>query len=102
MNIVMQELPKLLKLNVDYGFMGIYLNEKDRHYRLQGLICLGSHQFEQFADEISKIGELRPFKVTRVDVVNNEQERKKVEMLWEYQTQGTSFEGIKVSLLREI
>jgi hypothetical protein len=51
---------------------------------------------------MTKIGELRPFKVSRVDVVNNEEERKKVEMLWEYQKEGTSFEGIKVSLLREI
>lgn len=102
MNIVMQELPKLLKLNVDYGFLGIYLNEKDRQYRLQGLVCLGSHPFEQFVDQMTKIAELRPFKVSRVDVVNNEEERMKVEMLWEYQKEGTSFEGIKVSLLREI
>ena len=47
-------LPKLLK-PVDYGFLGIYQNEKDRHHRLQGLLCLGSHSFEEFNEELSKL-----------------------------------------------
>lgn len=42
--LALQLLPKLLK-PIDYGFLGIYQNEKDRHYRLQGLLCLGSHSF---------------------------------------------------------
>lgn len=75
--------PKLLK-PVDYGFLGIYQNEKDRHHRLQGLLCLGSHSFEEFNDELSKMQELRNFKALRVDVAS-EEERRKVEMLWEYQ-----------------
>lgn len=46
MTLAVQALTKILK-SVDYGFLGIYQTEKDRHHRLQGLICLGSHSFEE-------------------------------------------------------
>ena len=36
-----KELGKILKSSVDYGFMGLYFNEKERDYRLQGLLCIG-------------------------------------------------------------
>lgn len=100
LTLATQELPKVLRNVVDYGFLGVYFNEKDRHYRLQGLLCLGSHAFEEFAEEMSKNGELRLFRALKVDV-SSEEERRKVELLWECQTEGASFEGIKVSLLRE-
>lgn len=33
--------------------------------------------------------------------VQNEEERRKVEALWEYQTEGVTFEGVKVEMIRD-
>jgi hypothetical protein len=38
---------KCIKQKIDYGFMGLYLSE-DGQYEVQGLICLGSMQFDEF------------------------------------------------------
>jgi hypothetical protein len=84
MTLALQTLPRVLK-PIDYGFLGVYLNEKERHHRLQGLLCLASHNFEELNEELAKHGDLRCFKALRVDI-GSEDERRKVEMLWENQT----------------
>ena len=43
-------LPKLLK-PVDYGFLGIYQNEKDRHHRLQGQHMVEALQIGESTEE---------------------------------------------------
>ena len=40
-----QEFGKILKTSVDYGFLAVYENEKDREYRIEGLICLAECSF---------------------------------------------------------
>ncbi len=89
--IALNLIPKFLK-PIDYGFLAIYQNqnEKDRHYLLQGLICLGSHSFEEFNEEIQKNSELRGFKALKVETTSEEQ-RRKVEVFWEYQIEGVTF-----------
>lgn len=46
LTLSIQALPKLLK-PIDYGFLAVYQHEKDRHHRLQGLLCLASHSLEE-------------------------------------------------------
>ena len=75
LTVGIQIIPKFLK-PIDYGFLAIYQNEKDRHHLLQGLICLGSHSFEEFNEEVQKNNDLRGFKALKVDVSNDEQRRK--------------------------
>lgn len=67
----LQQIPKIIK-NIDYGFLGIYQHEKDRHHQLQGLICLGSHSFEEFSEELQKHNELKGFKALKVDINSDE------------------------------
>jgi hypothetical protein len=99
LTLSLQALPKLLK-PIDYGFLALYQHEKDRHHRLQGLLCLASHSLEELAEEIAKSPDLRALKALRVDI-GSEEERRKVEMLWEYQTEGATFEGVKVTIMRD-
>lgn len=46
-NVAFPHASKLLK-PIDYGFMGVYLKEKDRHCHIEGFICLGSQGCEEF------------------------------------------------------
>jgi hypothetical protein len=71
LTVAIQTLPKLIK-SIDYGFLGIYQNEKDRHHRLQGLVCLGSHSYEEFNEELAKHNELKGFKALKVDINSDE------------------------------
>jgi hypothetical protein len=48
--------------------MGIYLNDKNRKYSMQGIICLGSKSFEDFMDETEKISTFKSYRINKIDI----------------------------------
>jgi hypothetical protein len=57
---------------------------------LQGIVCLGEQSFEEFAEEVARLPALKSLKTVKIDI-QNEEEKRKVEALWEYQTEGVTF-----------
>ena len=47
------ELEKYLKItNVDYGIVGVYQHENDKHYIVRGVLCLGSKNFSDLNSDM--------------------------------------------------
>lgn len=47
------ELEKYLKINsVDYGIVGVYQHENDKHYLVRGILCLGSKNFNELKNDM--------------------------------------------------
>lgn len=53
-------------------------------------MCLGEQSFEEFAEEVGRLPALKSLKAVKIDI-QNEEEKRKVEALWEYQTEGVTF-----------
>jgi hypothetical protein len=70
------ELEKYLKItSVDYGIVGVYQHENDKHYIVRGVLCLGSKNFNELKNDMESSVELREWKVGRIDVSNETQKR---------------------------
>jgi len=47
------ELEKYLKINsLDYGIVGVYQHENDKHYLVRGILCLGSKNFNELKNDM--------------------------------------------------
>lgn len=74
--IVQVESEKYLKGNVDYGFLGVYQNEKDKLYQIRGMICLGSKPFEDLQKDFESSIELKELNLHKADSGVEEERRK--------------------------
>lgn len=88
------ELEKYLKVtNVDYGIVGVYQHENDKHFIVRGVLCLGSKNFNDLKSDMESSVELREWKIAKIDI-NDETQKRAVENIWDNTLENNNYDGI--------
>lgn len=65
-----------MKINsIDYGIVGVYQHENDKHYLVRGILCLGSKNFNELKNDMESSVELREWKICKIDINDDTQKR---------------------------